>query len=96
MTFRGSVTITDWCVDADAFVTRIANPLEGCHTSIKQGTHIGIHHGFYNYLFSTRGQNTHKYDVILGHLLQLLETHPGFNIHVTGHSLGGKFQKIVK
>ena len=90
--FRGSVTIHDWAVDARLTITRVANPLAGeGSVTIPQRKDLGIHSGFHSYLFGTRTKrdSNSKYDQILENLRVLLKKHPGFNVFVTGHSLGG-------
>jgi len=90
--FRGSVTVHDWAVDASMTLTSIPNPLANdSSVSITQRKDIGLHHGFHHYLFGLRNKRatSSKYDQILVHLRSLLETHAGFSILCTGHSLGG-------
>jgi hypothetical protein len=82
--FRGSVTILDFRTDAKALLTNVANP-------VQKGKVMGIHHGFYDYLFGSRTtkDGSNKCTEIMSHVLHLLEQHPGYRLYVTGHSLGG-------
>jgi hypothetical protein len=62
--------------------------------SIPQSRCIGIHAGFYEYLFASRSKtdNTSKYHQILKSLRTLFQKEESlrtFSINVTGHSLGG-------
>ena len=62
--------------------------------SIPQSRSIGIHAGFYEYLFASRSktEDTSKYRQILNSLLTLFRNEESlrtFSINVTGHSLGG-------
>lgn len=83
--FRGSVTVQDWAIDARLTLKEIPNPLANdSSVSISQRKTIGMHTGFYNYLFESN-----KYDQIISDLHSLLQKYPGFTIGVTGHSLGG-------
>ena len=95
--FRGSVTVRDWITDASMSMKVIDNPLANdSSVSIPQSKKIGMHVGFYTYLFGTdktKG-STSKYDQILAHLRSLLQKHPGFSIQVCGHSLGGALSSL--
>lgn len=93
--FRGSVTPMDFIVDSELFITLVANPLvrsENTTTpTIPQPRHIGIHRGFYQYLFGVHGPSgTSKFQQIRDHIVQLGETFDGdFRLVCCGHSLGG-------
>mmetsp|Transcript_7308 Transcript_7308/g.11238 ORF Transcript_7308/g.11238 Transcript_7308/m.11238 type:complete len:269 (+) Transcript_7308:431-1237(+) len=53
-------------------------------------SNVHIHSGFYILLFGrhrTKGKT--KYDVIFEEVAKLLQTHRGYRLYVTGHSLGG-------
>lgn len=94
VTFRGSVTFTDWLVNGNAFIDLLPNPLKqqtASSLSIPQGNWIGMHSGFHSYLFGAKSKSdpTCKYDLILDRLRLLLETFPDFSVVLTGHSLGG-------
>ena len=67
--------------------------------SIPQSRRIGIHAGFYEYLFASRSKtdDTSKYRQILNSLHTLFrneESLRSFSINVTGHSLGGALATI--
>jgi hypothetical protein len=87
--FRGSVTVKDFMIDAKALQTDIANPLVG--SEINQSSTIGIHHGFYDYLFAKNARRSEptKCDEVVAHVLRLYDFYPGYRLYVTGHSLGG-------
>jgi hypothetical protein len=63
-------------------------------TKIPQSRHIGIHSGFYEYLFASQRKTdpTNKYQQIIHNLQNLLtkeESLRSYPINVAGHSLGG-------
>jgi Lipase (class 3) len=108
ITFRGSVTSKDWLVDGKFFLTDVPNPILQNQSSnktngktkshesfsIPQSKYIGVHIGFYEYLFLTRSKEngTNKYTQILTSLQTLLQRDDeirSYTINVTGHSLGG-------
>jgi hypothetical protein len=61
----------------------------------RQPRNISIHSGYYNYLFSPRGKDGEtKFDSIIGHLNRLLQQYPGYNVYVTGHSLGAALATV--
>jgi len=83
--FRGSVTPVDFWTDACIEFQR--------HT-LPDGTQIGIHHGFHEYLLKRRN----KYEEILQHVKTLFAAAQSddnndrwqtYKLYVTGHSLGG-------
>lgn len=45
LAFRGSVTLIDWLVDADPFLSTMPNPFA---SEAGQAKTMGIHHGFYS------------------------------------------------
>jgi len=53
LTFRGTVTVKDFMVDADSYMCQFTNPMS------ETGETIGIHHGFY-------GKNRRKHHAVLG------------------------------
>jgi Lipase (class 3) len=94
VTFRGSATVRDWQVDGNMLLTLVPNPLKeeaASSFTIPQGNQIGIHSGFYMYLFGFTGKQVpkSKYDRILDDVRSELETFEGFSITICGHSLGG-------
>jgi hypothetical protein len=75
----------------------------------RQPSKICIHSGYYNYLFSplnSRKEDNHapigtdkhtggsKFDAIIGHLQSLMKQYPGYQIYVTGHSLGAALATV--
>lgn len=94
VTFRGSVTPRDFIVDADPFQLCVKDPTLGKETRHK----IGIHHGFYNYLFHEvkmeDGLKATKYQNILNELKEAVQRHPDFKVEVRGHSLGGALSML--
>jgi len=90
--FRGSVTKTDFLADANISLARAPHPRDyaGQTTSEELGE-VGIHKGFYEYLFSESGKPS-KYVEIMKQLERLYAESPSrrkYKIYVTGHSLGG-------
>lgn len=89
VTFRGSITLSDWIHDARVNMVAMPNPghMEGQETEVCR-----IHGGFDKYLFQAN-KNNHgnesKFDQILKKLKLLLLKHAGYSVHLTGHSLGG-------
>lgn len=45
LAFRGSVTLMDWLVDADPFLSQMPNPFA---SETGQAQTMGVHHGFYS------------------------------------------------
>jgi hypothetical protein len=84
--FRGSVTLMDFKTDAQASLMSVANPVPGGTPSL-----MGVHHGFNDYLMGVqrREGSTNKCAQILTRVVNLLECYPGYQLYVTGHSLGG-------
>jgi hypothetical protein len=90
LTFRGSVTIRDWAADGDSFMTTHQNKILDSETNrILQARYVGIHRGFYNYMFGKqRGNPRCKFEVIHSHIQRILKENPTYYVDVTGHSLG--------
>ena len=56
------------------------------------GSDVGIHQGFWEYLFGKSDGKPNKYSEIMAHIDQLLEENPArknYKLYITGHSLGG-------
>ena len=90
LAFRGSVTPTDFKMDAMMSLNKQPNPVAGI--DYKQSKEIGIHHGFYQYLLSPRENGMNKYQEIMGHIEALFSDEnrqKNYKLYVTGHSLGG-------
>jgi hypothetical protein len=89
--FRGSVTPSDFVCDACISFSKRENPLKK-HVE-GQESHIGIHHGFDEYLLKRRRKvlvGNSKYDEILEHVEELFqdkERRETYKLYVTGHSL---------
>ena len=66
-----------------------------CCSPSTEPQQISIHQGFYKYLFQPAQDNDiNKYDAIMKNLQLLLQQYPGYQIYVTGHSLGGALATV--
>lgn len=101
LSFRGSVTKTDFLTDAQIWMEDVPNPM--AELDKKQPKKIGIHNGFRDYLFyeTTTGETRQdsnevktKYEIILDQVVRLLNKHPGYKLYVTGHSLGAALSSL--
>lgn len=96
--FRGSATPKDFIQDAKISQKKIENPvyhLMGKDNAKDMPETINVHTGFYQYLFKkdkatkkTRLQN------ILDDVKGQLKENPGFQLYITGHSLGGALSTL--
>lgn len=97
LVFRGSVTQQDFITDIKALQVNAdisGRGLPGCDQ-------VKVHQGFYEYLFGKRrttssnadqdGSKDGKssYETILVQLREVFADYPGYDLYVTGHSLGG-------
>lgn len=83
--FRGSVTKEDWKVDSRAWQIKV--PLED--GMLDGFDYVTLHKGFYEYLFKETASGQTKYEIIMDQVRPLLAEHPGYQLYVKGHSLGG-------
>ncbi|KAL7501137.1 hypothetical protein ACHAWT_010888 [Skeletonema menzelii] len=93
--FRGSVTKTDFLTDANINLMQAPDPYlvaEGLESEESESA-IGIHKGFYDYLFAEKDGLPSKYVEIMKHVEQLVmddvNRRENYKLYVTGHSLGG-------
>ena len=88
--FRGSVTANDFLTDACISMVDRKNPVYDFDAENQDET-IKLHSGFCGYLLESTSEDREisKFDEVMTVLVPLLEAHPGFNVYVTGHSLGG-------
>mmetsp|Transcript_6516 Transcript_6516/g.10375 ORF Transcript_6516/g.10375 Transcript_6516/m.10375 type:complete len:355 (-) Transcript_6516:228-1292(-) len=89
--FRGSVTKNDFMTDAKISIVRAPDPRKFSGTE-SEDSPLGIHQGFYEYLFGKSNRNQSKYVEIMNHIDQLLDDNPTrkkYKLYITGHSLGG-------
>ena len=85
--FRGSVTKTDWKIDATAVQMSVDVKDRGLPPRVE---HADVHAGFYQYLFHKNGNGKKsKYETIMDQLNDLFAIHKEYQLYVTGHSLGG-------
>ena len=85
--FRGSVTKADFITDSKISMVQAPDP-----QSTNSNGNVGIHQGFYEYLFGEKGSKPNKYTEVMNHVEQLLAENPSrrsYNLYITGHSLGG-------
>jgi hypothetical protein len=85
--FRGSVTKADFITDSKISLVQAPDP----QSTDSLGS-VGIHQGFYEYLFGEKGSKPSKYTEVMNHVEKLLAENPArrsYNLYVTGHSLGG-------
>lgn len=89
--FRGSVTKRDFAAEANVNMIRVAEPTTD-PTSSEAGD-IGLHQGFYEYLFGSKNGKPCKYEQIMGHVQKLFRQDANrqrhYKLMVTGHGLGG-------
>lgn len=85
--FRGSVTKADFITDSKISLVQAPDP----QSTDSLGS-VGIHQGFYEYLFGEKRSKPSKYAEVMNHVEKLLAENPArrnYNLYVTGHSLGG-------
>jgi hypothetical protein len=92
--FRGSVTKTDFMTDANINLMQAPDPYSVAEDSeSSESEPIGIHRGFYEYLFGQKDGNPSKYVEIMTHIEKLVvedvNRRENYKLYVTGHSLGG-------
>mmetsp|Transcript_10898 Transcript_10898/g.23624 ORF Transcript_10898/g.23624 Transcript_10898/m.23624 type:complete len:638 (-) Transcript_10898:157-2070(-) len=100
--FRGSATKADFVTDAKISIVRAPDPrrFNGATTDgdgADDGGDVGIHQGFYEYLFGEPDGRPSKYAEIMRHINGLLEEKPArkkYKLYVTGHSLGGALSTL--
>jgi len=88
--FRGSVTTADFVTDACISLKHQENPMKDSESG--QIENIGIHHGFFEYLFKAGDSGKNKYEEIVEHVSSIfkdLNIKETYKLYVTGHSLGG-------
>ncbi|KAL3919860.1 MAG: hypothetical protein SGILL_003541 [Bacillariaceae sp.] len=105
--FRGCSCKKDWMVCCQTTLKEVVNPLydgttrpsssRNSSSSRQQAPTISVHSGYYDYLFSNNeeklGKGT-KFDDIMENLNSLLQQYPGYNVYVTGHSLGAALATV--
>jgi Lipase (class 3) len=87
--FRGSVSRQDWITDSKSAQKKVNNPVVSLLPG-KAPEKIGIHSGFYEYLFSKDKEGIQRMEHILMDAKKLMKENPGYGFYCTGHSLGGK------
>ncbi|CAJ1938850.1 unnamed protein product [Cylindrotheca closterium] len=91
--FRGSATPKDFIQDAKMSQKKIPNPVKSMmekeRTESMPET-INVHTGFYQYLFQMNKETKKtRIETIMEDVKTQLKENPGFQLYVTGHSLGG-------
>jgi hypothetical protein len=104
VSFRGCSCRKDWFVCAQTILKKVDNPLydessrnsnASSLSSRRQPSTIAIHSGYYNYLFSSAAEGEEpKFDSIMRQLRSLQLQYPGYNVYVTGHSLGAALATV--
>lgn len=92
--FRGSVTKTDFLTDANINLMQAPDPYSLAQDSdSEEVSTVGIHRGFYDYLFAEKDGKPSKYAEIMKHVEDLVmddvNRRQNYKLYVTGHSLGG-------
>mmetsp|Transcript_5825 Transcript_5825/g.8438 ORF Transcript_5825/g.8438 Transcript_5825/m.8438 type:complete len:566 (-) Transcript_5825:136-1833(-) len=93
--FRGSVTKTDFLTDANINLMQAPDPYSVAEDSESEevASTVGIHRGFYDYLFAEKDGKPSKYVEIMKHVEELVmddvNRRQNYKLYVTGHSLGG-------
>mmetsp|Transcript_44631 Transcript_44631/g.94975 ORF Transcript_44631/g.94975 Transcript_44631/m.94975 type:complete len:627 (+) Transcript_44631:181-2061(+) len=93
--FRGSVTKSDFMTDAKISMRHMLDPrrFHGTENDDSSTTgDVGVHQGFYDYLFGEKDGQQSKYTEIMEHVNELLAEDPdrrNYKLYATGHSLGG-------
>lgn len=86
--FRGSVTANDYKADFKVFMETIRHPS-------KPEVRLAVHSGIYQYLHRKRKDGTSKWDVIQVYLKDLMDSNPGYELYLTGHSLGASLAILL-
>lgn len=93
--FRGTVTSEDMKTDLHMYTWEVvSNPLKDKDGQPKE---IRLHRGFCNYLYGPESQKMQagtKFNTIKNQTLEYLDKFPGYQIYVTGHSLGGALSTL--
>ena len=87
-TFRGSKSDQDWCTNLNARVVTLDAPQKIEH-KVKD---MLVHRGFYKYIFKNgkmEDENLQRYDGLVGDIKDSMNHEQGYNVYITGHSMGG-------
>ena len=95
--FRGSVTKVDFAADANINMMYVAEPSLDL-VAVEDGEHeIGLHQGFYEYLFNSSGSKS-NFDQILEHVQKLFKQDTNrqrhYKLYITGHGSGGALASL--
>lgn len=100
--FRGSVNSADWVSNLQVNSTKCYFPGFTTPEAEKNPKEFYglVHEGFYEYLCGETkagwdGSTKSKAEEIMGHLTHLVNENPGFNVYITGHSLGGALSTLM-
>lgn len=93
--FRGTSHANDWLYNLSAQLIDMKTPKELVgKLKGKLNKNIKVHRGFYEYIFNNKHQDGKQvYDKILADIEPFVEK--GYNIHVTGHSLGAALSSML-
>ena len=100
VSFRGSVTMSDWRTNARVWPVEMDVPDEA---GDKVKGPVKVHAGFHDYLFGENKESQFsgglhsKFEHITKVLEEIYEQHPefaGYSMYVSGHSLGGALSQL--